>query len=158
MDTNSSSVSSLEKLEESKEGNSKSTQSNIPLPSSGKDSEGTVQARLKSFISRLHTAGVCSSTQMKSWSSHPGNPHVTREILQAWSDWDREGHRLPNSSAFKCIKPDAEKDPNATSTSFRLDNFIMMLGEDLPDVRDYLHKSFSEGFVRTEAKFNGTGN
>ncbi len=63
--------------------------------------------------------------------------------MAKWKSNDAAGRRWKDGP--KCLTPDQTLFPGATTTSFRLDDFLLLMGDQQPETVAYLTRGFQEG-------------
>jgi hypothetical protein len=64
--------------------------------------------------------------------------------MAKWKSNDTKGRCRKDGP--KCLTPDQTLFPEATTTSFRLDNFLLLMGDQQPETVAYLTQRFQQGF------------
>jgi len=117
--------------------------SNIPLP----HTNAPQVPQFERLIDRLLANGLIDLQDKIIWeqlcqsaSTEQGSSY----IMKTWEKNDKAGRRMPH--APQCHTPDSSPFPGATTTSFRLDNFLLLMGDEQPETTACLTRGFKEGF------------
>jgi hypothetical protein len=116
----------------------------IPLP----DLNEAPKSKTPMFdlLRKLEQDNLASPEALSALRESPSDPTRLLRVLQEWSQRDEQGARPHNFTEFQCLQPDTVAYPNAKQTSFKLSNLVLMLGDELPVMREYLVQSFQHGF------------
>ena len=117
-----------------------------PIPLPNLDEIPTTCSPLLALLTKLEQEGLVSSEAARLLREEPADPNTLLKVLQDWSGREDAGARPRNSNEFQCLQPDSVAYPNAKQTSFKLYNLVLMLGQELPQMREFLVRSFKEGF------------
>ena len=118
--------------------------SNIPLP----DPAPPSVAQFPLLVDRLLKQGQIDTADKIEWQkicTAQGALHGTLFIVKTWRKNYEEGRRVEN--APRCYAPDQTLFPGATTTTFRLDNFLLLMGDQQPATTKYLTTGFTNGFM-----------
>jgi len=100
--------------------------SNIPLP----QTNAPQVPQFKRLIDRLLANGLIDLQDKIIWEQlckSASTEQGSLYIMKTWEKNDKAGRRMPN--APQCHTPDSSLFPGATTTSFRLDNFLLIMGD-----------------------------
>jgi len=82
----------------------------------------------------------------RKWRQNSTDLSEVAMLMKAWLDRDREGQRWSQAHQYQCLIPNQQDYPEATQTTFRLDNLQLLLGTEQPEMLAYLTESFRNGF------------
>ena len=119
--------------------------SGIPLPDSSVGAQVPGNPLL-ALLDRIESEGLVSRASAEALRASPSSPFALRDALQEWLQCEQDGKRSREAPDLQCLKPDASLYPTATQTSFKLHNLVLMLGQELPEMKEYLVRSFKFGF------------
>ena len=100
--------------------------SNIPLP----DPAPPLVTQFPLVVDRLLSQGQIDAADKTEWQkicTAQGELLGTLFIVKTWRKNYEEGRRVDNAPC--CYSPDQTLFPGATTTTFRLDNFLLLMGD-----------------------------
>jgi hypothetical protein len=101
---------------------------------------------LLDLLDKLERDQLAPPDALRALKESPTDPKRLLRVLQEWAQREEQGARPRNFDEFQCLQPDTTVYPNAKQTSFKLFNLVLMLGDELPKMREYLVHSFQHGF------------
>jgi len=118
----------------------------VPFPVDAAPPLAGVDHPLLKLVQKLADDQVISQQQRIQFEQDPTSWQHLLQILQAWKTADQSGKKLSGAARWRCLEPDQEAFPGATSSNVKLHNMAVMLENVLPAQRDYLLNGFSRGF------------
>jgi len=117
--------------------------SDIPLP----HENAPVEDQFPQLVDRLLKYDILDPQDKVEWQrlcASVSKEAATHFVMAKWKSNDAAGRRWKDGP--KCFTPDQTLFPGATTTSFRLDNFLLLMGDQQPETVAYLTQGFQEGF------------
>ena len=114
--------------------------SDIPLP----HEEAPVEEQFPRLVDRLVKHNIIDPHDKVEWQrlcETVSKEAASHYVMKKWRENDVAGRRWVDGP--KCFSPDQGLFPGA---SFRLDNFLLLMGDQQPETVAYLKQGFQEGF------------
>ena len=116
----------------------------IPLP---QEESGTSNGKLMDdFVLRLRAENLLDDETIEFYNKNKNTLEAVEQVLARWAKADRDGVRSKDSPHLQMFRAPRDQFPNATQSPFRLDNLVLLLGDQQPKVVNYLTRSCKEGF------------
>ncbi len=116
--------------------------SDIPLP----HEEAPVEEQFPRLVDRLLKHGILDPQDKVEWQRLCATVSKEAAIHYVKAKWKCNGTADRRwKDGPKCLTPDALF-PGATTTSFRLENFLLLMGDQQPETVAYLTQGFQERF------------
>lgn len=116
----------------------------VPLPH--EDNPLGSERLTDELVSRLEHEKLIDKETVQFYYSNKNTLEAIERVLLSWREHDRRGVRSTASPHLQTFRAPREQFPNASQTPFRLDNLMILLGDQQPEVAAYLTRSFKEGF------------
>jgi hypothetical protein len=117
-------------------------ESEIPLPNP-EETINTAEA-MQNLAKRLLENELISIDQYMAFEEK-SDVSALHTLIKSWWENDKEGKRSAESPLLKNLELDKEKYPNATTSPFRLDNFVLLMGQHQELTVEYIKDMFQKG-------------